>query len=176
MANADQLASSYTVRHFESRTAQNGHPYLRLILENAYENITANCWSGTYIGPESYSVGEIVHVSGRRKTLDYRELVDIYQAELIDPRGKDALISIARSSIPCPDDLIQLIGIAGGIESTPLREFIYETFANRDFALAFITLPASSQHHHNHPGGLLRHSLECVETVQRCVRRKDHRD
>lgn len=172
----DTFTSCYTVTNFESRTARNGHHYLRLMLENAYESATANCWHGSYIGPESFSIGDIVRISGRRKILDFRELVDIHQASLLKPRGEDVIISIPRSTAPNPNDLVQLISIAKSIGSGPLKEFIFEAFGDQMFAQAFISLPASQNHHHHHPGGLLRHSLECVETVQSCVRQKDHRD
>jgi len=176
MPRDNVFSSCYTVADYESRIARNGHPYKRLVLENAFENIPANCWSGSYIGPESFNIGDIVRISARRKTLDFRELCDIQHATLIEPCGDDALISIRRSKVPCHNDLTQLIKIARGIGNVPLRNFVFDAFSNRRFALAFISIPASQRHHHNQAGGLLRHCLECVATVQDCVRQKEHRD
>jgi len=86
MPRDNVFSSCYTVADYESRIARNGHPYKRLVLENAFENIPANCWSGSYIGPESFNIGDIVRISARRKTLDFRELCDIQHATLIELR------------------------------------------------------------------------------------------
>ncbi|WP_072660449.1 TraI domain-containing protein [Mariprofundus micogutta] len=148
--------------------ARNQQAYLRLELENAYESISANCWPNSYRGPDSFTEQDIVEIAGIRRHLDYREIVDIHKANIVPPVGGASLVSIPGSITPIPEDLRQLIMITNSIQTEPLRNFIYDAFSCRDFASRFVSLPASHRYHHAFEGGLLKHSLECVEIVASC--------
>jgi len=148
--------------------AINGQQYLRLILANAFETITANCWFNSYIGPGSFAENDVLHVTGHRKMLDYKEIVDIHQATIMSSNQNYALHAIPQDSVANADDLMLLIQLADNISENSLRNFIYDVFSNRDFALSFCNLPASHRFHHSYKGGLLRHSLECASIVAQC--------
>jgi len=44
--------------------------------------------------------------------------------------------------------------------NTPLRHFLFKVFLNEELAKAFVTVGASTNHHHAKNGGLLMHSVE----------------
>jgi HD domain-containing protein len=50
--------------------------------------------------------------------------------------------------------------------ATPeLKNFARIALSNNSLAFPFVNAPASLQHHHNQPGGLLEHSIECADIV-----------
>lgn len=48
-----------------------------------------------------------------------------------------------------------------------MAKFVASVLADDSIAFAFVSAPASLNHHHNYPGGLLAHSLECFQMVER---------
>jgi 3'-5' exoribonuclease len=48
-----------------------------------------------------------------------------------------------------------------------LAGFVASVLSDDSIAFPFVSAPASLNHHHNHPGGLLEHSLECLQMVAR---------
>jgi len=168
MQTCNAINGSYTVIHYENRTAINEQKYLRLILANAFETVTANCWLNNYSGPVSFAKSATIHVVGKRKMLDYKEILDIYQATILNDCGEWTLTAIPQSLVADNDDLIRLIQLSGHVSSEPLQCFIYDAFLDRSFARQFCNLPASHGYHHSFKGGLLRHSLECASIVAQC--------
>jgi 3'-5' exoribonuclease len=48
-----------------------------------------------------------------------------------------------------------------------LKGFVLDTLSDDTIAFPFVACPASLGFHHNYPGGLLRHSIECAQMVER---------
>jgi len=60
----------------------------------------------------------------------------------------------------------QLLGLIASL-STPLKVFLTAIFSDADIAERFVSCPASHNHHHAKPGGLLIHSVDCALMVKR---------
>jgi len=71
------------------------------------------------------------------------------------------------SQCPCLDALQALMDFRNALTNSHLKHFVDRVFSNDELALLFIASPASLNHHHNLPGGLLIHSLETAEMVGR---------
>jgi len=168
MLPSNAIDATYTVIHCEERVAINQQQYLRLMLANAFETITANCWLNSYSGPVIFSKNEVVHVTGHRKRLDYKEIVDVHQATIIYSKDDYVLHAMPQGSVANAGDLFRLIQIIDNIQENPLQNFINDAFSSRQFAASFCNLPASHRFHHAYKGGLLRHSLECAGIVAQC--------
>ena len=54
--------------------------------------------------------------------------------------------------------------------NTPLRQFLFNVFLNKEIAKAFVTVNASINHHHAWKGGLLVHSVESALMVSQLAR------
>jgi hypothetical protein len=63
------------------------------------------------------------------------------------------------------ESLYQLILIGNNLQSHSLSQFFWLCFKDVELMKSFVSLPASKQHHHSFPGGLLAHSLECARFV-----------
>lgn len=81
-------------------------------------------------------------------------------------RAGEVIRLIPRSICPPPARIVNDLQAAiERITLPPLRHFVEAVFADDSIAFAFVSAPASLNHHHNYPGCLLKHSLECLEMV-----------
>lgn len=77
---------------------------------------------------------------------------------------ESALPSLSRGTLPPrPDRVVALEQLIQSLTNDSLRNFCVDLFSDGDLALKYVTVPASRQHHHSQPGGLLSHSLEMAE-------------
>ncbi|ATX81994.1 hypothetical protein Ga0123462_1130 [Mariprofundus ferrinatatus] len=165
----NKVEGVYSVIEYKMRASNNQHDYLRLILENAHERLIANCWMSNYCGPLRFNTNEVVRITGKKNKLSSStDTVDVYSADVVTPTGKDALITIPESLVGCPEDIHKLIELVDSICSEELKDFVYEVFSSREFALPFCTLAATHNPQHSIEGGLLKHSVECAEIVAGC--------
>lgn len=63
------------------------------------------------------------------------------------------------------ESLYQLVLFGNNLKSPNLKQFFWRCFKDQALMKSFVSLPASKQHHHSFPGGLLMHSLECAKFV-----------
>lgn len=67
----------------------------------------------------------------------------------------------------CPATLDRLLALIQRMKIPVLQAWLVWVLRHRNLAQPFFQLPASRQHHHSYPGGLLLHSVECAEWVER---------
>ncbi|MDR9500060.1 MAG: TraI domain-containing protein [Hydrogenovibrio sp.] len=63
--------------------------------------------------------------------------------------------------------LYRLIQLGHYLTVPALRSFFWQVFTDVPLMEAFVSIPASKNHHHSFPSGLLIHSMECAYFVQR---------
>ena len=68
-----------------------------------------------------------------------------------------------------PEDLKRLVHLVHSLQDPGLVWFLEALFADASLRTAFCTIGANPRHHHCDWGGLLRHSLEVAEAVQRAL-------
>ncbi|MDC9727759.1 MAG: TraI domain-containing protein [Methyloprofundus sp.] len=78
----------------------------------------------------------------------------------------EQLIQQRKNEIGNHDDFFRLLKIIFRLKDTRIRTLMSEICQTPEIILPFITAPASHNHHHSYPGGLLRHSVECAEYIQ----------
>ncbi|HFD86929.1 MAG TPA: HD domain-containing protein [Gammaproteobacteria bacterium] len=76
---------------------------------------------------------------------------------------KAGVPALPRSWAIHPGDLVQLVHQVASIRHPSLQGLMHALLGNAQRAWAYLRAPASLNHHHNEPGGLLRHSLEVVD-------------
>lgn len=82
------------------------------------------------------------------------------------PYSLDTLDRLYKSTEQ-PEALDRLWGILHRIPVPCLQKWLSDLFAHPRLSLPFVQVPASHNHHHSHAGGLLLHSVECAEWVER---------
>lgn len=72
-------------------------------------------------------------------------------------------------------DLLEFFELTQQIQILSLKGFIKSLINQTDLMQKFVSLPASRSYHHIYPGGLLKHSLECANSVKRDLDAQKHR-
>jgi len=161
-----EQGEKYRVLSNETKKSRYGVTYLKLQLGNSDRTITAYAWETSYNGPWSFECLQTISMFGRYRTLSGNTVADLACVSPYLPRAEEALHLIPSIMTESPKQIEQLNMIIDSIEHPELQEFVQRTFLDIGFTKAFIQAPASLNYHHAYSGGLLDHSIECVQIVQ----------
>ena len=119
-------------------------------------------------GLEELGHGAFVEVKGAVKNHGKQRYIEITELNKTDQQELSS--QVALSNLPetycVPNqNLSRLNGVLSKIDSQPLQKFMADVLVPLDVCIPFFQAPASLNHHHNYPGGLLEHSLEVAEIV-----------
>lgn len=70
--------------------------------------------------------------------------------------------------------VIELLQFIQQLDSKALQSLMWSLFSQPQLAQRFLANPASKNHHHAYPGGLLEHSLECMKMVKAAMEQVKH--
>ena len=123
-------------------------------------------WPGE-IAPLVFKDLEKVTIRGQLRFFNNGWLVNIKRIGLLQSESENPVRIIPRSFTPLPALLEKLEVLLDSFTSEVLRQFVSGILADDSIAFPFVSLPASSRHHHCTGSGILEHSLECVAMVSR---------
>ncbi len=160
------ISGAFRVREPYMGETDAGRPFVRLRLEDCSGHLYAFSWhepvrmsSGLFDLSRVYIEGEI----RIQKEQPFVELTTLIPARVQYP---DLIRLIPHSQCPQPEFLVGLQSALQAITLPALREFIAQVLNNDGITFPFVSCPASLNHHHNFPGGLLKHSLESFTMVE----------
>lgn len=117
---------------------------------------------------------QLVSVKAYVSSHDHQEQINILEIEPASRMGViEPFMRLPKAFCAQPYWLDRLIKIRQSIQSPGLGRFLDTVFSDDEVALAFLTVPGSSNFHHNHLGGLLQHSVEVADIVSK-VNFKEH--
>jgi len=96
---------------------------------------------------------------------DYLHLAYIEKTSTQLAIKKSGLMSLPCALTPDKKTLSHFYSLVSSMDSNALKNFIAEVLMPSDVCLSYIQAPASLNHHHNFPGGLISHSLEVAQIV-----------
>jgi 3'-5' exoribonuclease len=149
------------------RWTSKGQPFVDMLLEDMNGSIPAYIWRTRhdFVLPGDLScvqVGGLIRMRG-----DRRAVADVEHVASTSKPAEDVIRLIPRSICPLPWLMPFLEVIVSRIQAPWLRQFVMDVFSDDSIAFPFVACPASLRYHHNYPGGLLRHSIECAQMVSR---------
>jgi len=119
------------------------------------EDLIENVLAGSF--PVVSVAGLVAEVKGR--------IGLVLTSVTLNPVTIDPVRLIPRSICPVPELLDRLEKAVRQFQTEPLCRFMQRVLSDDRLMFPFVSLPASRVHHHSEPGGLLMHSLECLECV-----------
>lgn len=145
-----------------------GQSYLRIGLEDCSTMIYAYSWQQEALAHLNIIDMCCVEVEGIIRWHTGKQVIDIKSMKVLEYKPQNCSVRLIPQSI-CPQDwlLTHLQAALQRITIAPLVRFINAVLGDDSIALAFVSAPASLNHHHNYPGGLLMHSLECFGMVEK---------
>ncbi|MDZ7811333.1 MAG: HD domain-containing protein [Arhodomonas sp.] len=92
-------------------------------------------------------------------------VVDLFDVADGIPDDLNPVQLLPNRALPHPEAVARLQALIERVPVTTLRAFLEDLFSDDAIALPFVERPASRDHHHAYPGGLVEHSLEVAERV-----------
>ncbi|MCW8886147.1 MAG: TraI domain-containing protein [Motiliproteus sp.] len=155
------------VAHFDEL----GEPYVRLRLSCSQGDRVGVVWLNRTELPDTIGHLSLVSVHGelRSQSDPWVRIDQIDMADRDTLTAIDVLRSLPRSYCPQPGSFDELVRSVNALNSEHLKTFIRLVLERRDRIEPFLRFPASERYHHNHPGGLLVHSLEVANNVVQMI-------
>ena len=161
----DLIEGIYRLRHTVWSQTRAGKPYVRLVLEDQHNAIPAYLWNAENLRlPAELAC---VQVRGRMRFRRDGVVADLHDLQAGIRRPEDIVRLIPRSLCPLPWLVPFLEVFLGSVRNPALRQFCSEVLSDDSITFPFVACPASLGYHHNYPGGLLRHSVECAQIIDR---------
>ena len=161
------ISGAFRMRHPVISETSDGRTYLRLFLEDYSGSLPAYAWEHHMFTKLRLQDLSCVFVQGLvRKRID-GPVVDLSQIVPLEVREGEVARLIPWSLCPMPWLLVLLQVMVERLTIPALKNFFTQVLDNDSIAFPFVSAPASLNHHHNSPSGLLSHSLECAQMVAR---------
>ena len=76
---------------------------------------------------------------------------------------------LSSTNAPEPDAIRRLVGIRDRLATPAFRDLVDRVLGPAGYGHDLVTAPGSHRSHHSEPGGLLRHTVEVAEAVERAT-------
>ena len=157
------LSGIFRIRQPELSETRQGQSYLRLTLEDYSGQAWAYAWDESVMRALYLPDYSLIRIDGQVRWHNQCWRIDLVRVEVLQTIPVEQGFQLLPQSLcPIPGLLQQLAGVVAQIQLPALRTFVQRVLADSSLSFPFICIPASLRHHHHQPGGLLRHSLECV--------------
>lgn len=160
---------TYRVANKKTGRNNNGGSYVHIELHDSTATKVGQCHP-TAISWYQNTPYQLANVKGFFLHSDNQKMMHITEIKPINSAAANPMLYLPRALCADATWLDRLISIRQSIQSPALVKFVDAVFSDDEIALAFLQVPASRKHHHNHASGLLEHSIEVAETVshQQC--------
>lgn len=162
----ENVESIYLVREKSFDVTKNGDPYISVELVDRTGMVDARKWDAPKNLCDSFYVDDFVKIRGRvelykkftQLKLDYLEKVkdDSVNISLYIPtidKDRDAMFKLFLSEIE-------------QIKSPDISILLQNIFSKKDIVDKFKLAPAATDFHHPYIGGLMEHTLSCIELAK----------
>ena len=160
------FAGEYRITEIGFRETTGGRAYLIMHIADMSGALKVYVWQDRCKGhTESIKQMDCIRLHGELRYFHDKWIADAVALELLARPFDDPVSLLTADFCPLPDGLERLRALVESITIKELRDFTLIALSNDSLILPFANVPASLNHHHNEPGGLLAHSLECAEMV-----------
>ncbi|MDY0269973.1 hypothetical protein [Trichloromonas sp.] len=160
------VCGTFRLREATHSATWDGYPYLRVVLEDFSGHLPAYAWREEVIAQLDLPDYSLVRICGQVRRYRGKLQIDVTSVQpLSQSAERSAAALIPQGICPVPELLPTLLTAVEQISLPPLRSFVEAVLADAGISFPFVSAPASLQHHHRFPAGLLRHSLECFFLV-----------
>lgn len=161
------VSGFYTVTDKMSCLTREGQPFLELMLCDDKGFIKAFIWDDVLEWNALFKAGDCVKVMGALKTLKGQPQLHIQslrQACKQDPC--ETLLEKHNSEVQNAEDALGRIeNLINALSSEPLKKLSLVFLDDQAFKKSFVMSAATAHQHHAYPGGLIKHTLNVMQTV-----------
>lgn len=160
------VESVYLVREKSFDVTKNGNPYISLELSDKTGMVDCRKWDALKSLFDSFSVDDFVKV--RAKVEFYRNYpqLKIDSIEKTSDKSLDISLYMPVSDKNRDNMFKDFLSEMEAVKNPYLKSLVNKIFSDKDVSEKFKTAPAASDFHHPYIGGLVEHTLACVELAK----------
>ncbi|MFC1508595.1 3'-5' exoribonuclease YhaM family protein [Candidatus Omnitrophota bacterium] len=156
----------YLVREKSFNTTKKGSFYIFLQLSDRTGMVKANKWDASKESFDSFEVDDFVKISGTVETFKGFPQLKIDAIKKVPEKDLDLSLFVPSTDKNRNDMFNALISEISHINNPYLKTLLNNIFSNTSIADEFKKAPAATDFHHSYLGGLLEHTLSCVELAK----------
>lgn len=160
------VSGTFRIREPYFGESDTGRPFVRLRLEDFTGHLYAYSWYDQVMKSQGLFDLSRAYIEGRLRSQQGQSFVELKTLVPARLAYHDTIRLIPQAVCPQPGLLFELQAALRLITIPALRQFVVQVLGNDGIAYPFVSCPGSLHHHHNYPGGLLKHSLESFAMIE----------
>ncbi len=166
LKEGEAVESIYLVREKFFDTAKNGSSYIALELSDKTGMVDCRKWDALKSLFDSFNVDDFVKVKARVEFYKNYPQLKIDSIERTSEKSVDISLYMPVSDKDRDRMFKDFLSEMGSIKNPHLKTLVYSIFSDKGIFEKFKAAPAASDFHHPYIGGLLEHTLACVELAK----------
>ena len=157
------VESVYLVREKSFDITKNGNPYISLELSDRTGMVDCRKWDALKSVFDSFSADDFVKIKGRVEFYRNYPQLKLDSIEKTDDSSVDISLYVPVSDKNREQMFRDFLSAMDSVKNPHLKALVSAIFSDKDISGRFKTAPAATDFHHPYLGGLLEHTLACVE-------------
>ncbi len=163
------IESLYLVREKFFDTAKNGKPYISLELTDKTGMVGGRKWDAEKSVFDSFNVDDFVKVKGRVEIYKKYPQLKLDFLEKADDPSIDMNLYLPSVGKNREEMFKSFLSELNQIKNSYLKALLNNVFSNEEIVAKFKIAPAATDFHHPYIGGLLEHTLSCIDLAKLVV-------
>ncbi|NQT75585.1 MAG: HD domain-containing protein [Candidatus Omnitrophica bacterium] len=160
------VESVYLVREKSFDTTRSGAPYIAVKLADKTGAVNARKWDATKDLFDSFSVDEYIKIKGKVEIYRKYPQVKLDALQKVKDSAVDRAVYVPAVEKDRDEMFRSFLSELGQVKNTHLKQLLKNIFANADCTARFKMAPAATDFHHPYLGGLLEHTLSCMQLAR----------
>ncbi|HAZ09508.1 MAG: hypothetical protein A2047_05230 [Omnitrophica bacterium GWA2_41_15] len=166
LKEGEVVESVYLVREKSFDVTKNGNPYIALELSDKTGMVDCRKWDALKSLFDSFSVDDFIKVKAKVEFYKNYPQLKIDSIEKTSDKSVDISLYMLVSDKNRDKMFKDFLSEMESVKNPHLKALICSIFSDKDISEKFRTAPAASDFHHPYIGGLIEHTLACVELAR----------
>ncbi len=166
LKEGEVVESVYLVREKSFDTTKNGNPYIALELSDKTGMVDCRKWDALKSLFDSFSVDDFIKVKAKVEFYKNYPQLKIDSIEKTNDKSVDISLYMLVSDKNRDKMFKDFLSEMESVKNPYLEALMYNIFSDKDISEKFRIAPAASDFHHPYIGGLIEHTLACVELAK----------
>jgi 3'-5' exoribonuclease len=163
LKEGEVVESVYLVREKSFDTTKNGNPYISLELSDKTGIVDCRKWDALKSLFDSFIVDDFVKVKAKVEFYKNYPQLKIDSIEKANDKLVDISLYMPVSNKNREKMFKDFLSEMEAVKNSHLKALLHNIFSDKDISEKFMIAPAASDFHHPYIGGLVEHTLDCVE-------------
>jgi len=159
----EAIESAYLVREKSFDLTKTGSSYVSLELVDRTGMVNAKKWDAPKSLFDSFKVDDFVAIKGKVEIYKKYPQINVDSLAKIDDSAVDMSLYVPTVDKDRGEMFEKFLSLISRVKDPSLKRLLNNVFSNEETASRFKNAPAATDFHHPYLGGLLEHTLSCVE-------------